>query len=66
MTAVTVIIVVLYVVVNLITAHLWSAQEMKHDFVDGQCLIGMIFANLFYAPAWVLKFVRALILIAVK
>lgn len=51
MTAVTVVIIVLYVVVNLITAHLWSAQEMKHDFVDGQCLIGMIFANLFYAPA---------------
>lgn len=66
MTAVTVAIIVLYVVVNLITAHLWSAQEMKHDFVDGQCLIGMIFANLFYAPAWVLKFIRASILITIK
>lgn len=66
MTAVTVIIIVLYVVVNLITAHLWSAREMKQDFVDGQCLVGRIFANLFYAPAWVMKFVRALILITIK
>lgn len=66
MTAVTIIIIVLYVVVNLITAHLWSAREMKRDFVDGQCLVGRIFANLFYAPAWVMKFVRALILITIK
>lgn len=57
---------ILYVAFNLITAKMWSAKEMKRDFVDGQCLVGKIFANIFYAPAWFLKGVRYIVVALIK
>lgn len=63
---VIVILLIIYAVINLITAKLWSAKEMKHDFVDGQCLAGRIFANIFYAPAWLLKGIRFAVLATIK
>lgn len=63
---ITMAILVIYVMVNLITAHRWSAREMKHVFIDGQCLVGIVLTNLFYAPAWSMKFIRAFILATIK
>lgn len=50
---------------NVLTAKVMSAKRMKHEFIDGQCLIGKIFANVFYAPAWLLKGIRAVVLAAI-
>ena len=58
--------VVLYATLNLITAKLYSAREMKHDFIDGQCIVGKVFANVFYLPAWVLKGLRYVIVTVIK
>lgn len=66
MKALLIITVVLYTAFNLITAKLYSAREMKHDFVDGQCVVGKVFANLFYLPAWVLKGLRFIVVAVIK
>lgn len=66
MKALLIIIVVLYTAFNLITAKLYSAREMKCDFIDGQCVVGKVFANIFYLPAWVLKGLRYVIVTVIK
>lgn len=66
MKALLIIIVVLYTAFNLITAKLYSAREMKHDFIDGQCVVGKVFANIFYLPAWVLKGLRFIVVAMIK
>lgn len=66
MKALLIIIVVLYTAFNLITAKLCSAREMKHDFIDGQCVVGKVFANIFYLPAWVLKGLRFIVVAMIK
>mgnify|MGYP004459025355 CR=1 FL=1 len=66
MKALLIIIVVLYTAFNLITAKLYSAREMKHDFIDGQCVVGKVFANIFYLPAWVLKGLRFIVVAVIK
>lgn len=57
---------VIYIVFNLIVAYTHSVKEMCDDFIKGQCIAGMIFANLFYAPAWVLKLLRGFVVSVVK
>ena len=52
----------LWVSFNALTAHMCPAKRMKQDFIDGQCLVGKIFANIFYLPAWILKAVKILII----
>lgn len=66
MKALLIIVVVLYTAFNLITAKLYSAREMKHDFIDGQCVVGKVFANIFYLPAWVLKGLRFIVVAVIK
>lgn len=56
------VILVAYLIFNFVTAMLYNVEEMKRNFIKGQCLIGMIFANIFYAPAWFLKGFRYAIL----
>lgn len=58
--------IVLYIGFNLITAKTHSAREMRDEFVSGQCLVGAILANIFYAPAWVLKLLRSVVVATVK
>lgn len=55
-------LICVYFAFNILTAKVMTAKRMKHEFIEGQCLIGKIFANLFYAPAWILKGCRALAL----
>lgn len=51
-----------YLIFNFATAMLYNVDEMKRNFIKGQCLIGMIFANIFYVPAWFLKAFRYAVL----
>ena len=66
MKALFIMIVILYTAFNLITAKLYSAQEMKQGLIDNQCIVGMIFANVFYLPAWALKGLRCIVVGAIK
>lgn len=43
---------------NIYVVAMMTAEQMHSEFIDGQCLVGKIFANLFYSPAWFFKGVR--------
>lgn len=60
-----IIVGITYIAYNIFVAKMMSAKSMKHKFIDGQCFVGKVCANAFYAPAWVLKGIRALVLATV-
>lgn len=60
------IILVIYVVINLVVAKKMSARNMYEDFIEGQCTVGMICANIFYAPAWILKGLKLVVVSTIK
>lgn len=59
-------LVCLYAAINIVTAKVMNAKEMKEEFIIGQCLVGKIAANIFYAPAWMLKALKVIIWFMVK
>lgn len=59
-------VAIFYIVCNIVMAYQFDASEMYDEIIDGQCLVGKIFANIFYLPAWVLKGLRAVVLCLVK
>ena len=61
-----IILACIYAAFNFLTAKLMSAKEMKNEFIDGQCVVGRVFANIFYLPAWVLKAIRFVVVSLVK
>ena len=61
-----VVLGIAYCAVNILTAKTHSATEMHNKFVTGQCIVGRIFTNVFYAPAWALKILRSIVLALVK
>lgn len=58
---VTWLFIALWMVANAYETYSKSGREMYEELVDGQCFVGMVAANIFYAPAWLLKGVKALI-----
>ena len=50
-----------YVALNILVSKLETAKEMKKHYIENQCVVGMVFANLFYAPAWIFKAIRFLV-----
>jgi len=60
-----VIVAIIYLAFNILTAKMMSAKSMKREFIEGQCMVGKIFANIFYAPAWLLKGIRAVVVAAI-
>lgn len=61
-----IVVICLYAAFNFVTAKMMNASEMKEHFIDGQCVVGKIAANVFYIPAWVLKGLKFVIDILVK
>lgn len=61
-----VFLLVIYVIVNLVMSKLYSAKEMRAMLITGQNPVGMVFSNLFYAPAWLLKGLRRAIVATVR
>ena len=61
-----IVVAFIYGAFNVLTAKLMTAKEMKHSFIDGQCVVGKVFANIFYSPAWVLKGIRFVVVAAIK
>lgn len=66
MKIVEVIVLVVYIAINLITAKRMTARHMHEEFIEGQCVVGKICANIFYAPAWLLKGIRVLVLATIR
>ena len=61
-----IIALIIYAAFNLYVSKVYSMRQMKENFVDGQCVVGKVFTNMFYAPAWILKVFRALVLMLIK
>ena len=61
-----IIVLIIYVAFNLYVSKVYSMRQMKEIFVDDQCVVGKVFANLFHAPAWILKVFRALVVMLIK
>lgn len=59
-------LICLYIAINIVTAKIMDTKEMKEKFITGQCLVGKIAANIFYAPAWLLKVFKIVIWFMVK
>lgn len=59
-------VICLYAAINIVTAKVMNAKEMKEEFITGQCLVGKIAANIFYAPAWLLKALKVVVWFMVK
>lgn len=59
-------VICLYAAINIVTAKVMNAKEMKEKFITGQCLVGKIAANIFYAPAWLLKALKVVVWFMVK
>lgn len=64
--AVETVILIVYIAINFVVARKMTVKEMYADFIDGQCTVGMICANIFYAPAWFLKGIKFVVLITIK
>lgn len=60
-----IVVIAAWLIINFVTAYAMTAKKMKEEFVDGQCLVGKICANAFYAVAWALKGIRAAVLLMV-
>lgn len=51
----------LWVIANVYETYSKSGEEMYAELVNGQCVVGLVAANIFYAPAWILKVVKGFI-----
>lgn len=60
------IVACLYIAFNIVTSKLLTAKEMKSRFINGQNIVGKIATNIFYSPAWLLKFLKITIIKSVK
>ena len=63
---ITVVCSIAFVASNIYVTKVMSAKEMREEFVEGQCLVGKLFANVFYAPAWIFKGIRLVVLATIK
>lgn len=66
MNIIVLLIIFLWLAFNCIVSKAMTTKEMQTKFVDGQNVVGIIATNIFYAPAWILKFLKATIIKMVK
>lgn len=59
-------VAVIWAATNIFIIKMMSAKQMYEEFIAGQCLVGKICANIFYAPAWFFKGLRFVVLCAIK
>lgn len=55
-----------YIAFNMVIASVYSKDDMTQKFITGQNVVGMIASNIFYAPAWLLKLVRFVVVKFIK
>lgn len=61
-----IVVVCVYLAFNIVTSKMMSGKEMKEHFIDNQCVVGKIAANIFYSPAWFMKVFKMFIVFIVK
>ncbi|MBQ8001298.1 MAG: hypothetical protein IJ298_08920 [Ruminococcus sp.] len=66
LTIIAIIVIVWFAVSNIYVTKVMSAKEMAENFIEGQCFVGKFFANIFYAPAWIFKGLRIVVLATIK
>ena len=66
LTIIAIIGIIWFAVSNIYVTKVMSAQEMVECFVEGQCFVGKFFANIFYAPSWIFKGLRIVVLATIK
>lgn len=64
--AIEALVLIVYIAINLVVAKKMTAKNMYYSFIDGQCIVGMICANIFYTPAWFLKGIKFVVLTTIK
>ncbi|MBQ3023458.1 MAG: hypothetical protein IJD91_09135 [Clostridia bacterium] len=57
-----IIVAIIYFAYNIMVAKFKSTKVMKRKYFDNHCVVGKVAASIFYAPAWILKGVRAVVL----
>lgn len=58
--------IVAWLAVNVITSKYKSAKQMAAMIFSGHCFVGKASAMIFYTPAWFLKAIREIVLVAIK
>ena len=53
-----ILVIAFYIGCNIYVNFNMSAKDMYEEFVVDQNTTGKIFANVYYAPAWILKFIK--------
>lgn len=66
LTIAAIIFIIWFVASNIYVTKVMSVGEMVKEFVDGQCFVGKCFTNIFYAPAWIFKGLRIVVLATIK
>ena len=66
MKAFIVITIIAWLAVNVITSKYKSAKQMVAMIFSGHCFVGKASAMIFYSPAWFLKAIREIVLVAIK
>ena len=61
-----IIAALMWAATNIFVTKMMSAKQMREEFIAGQCLVGKICANAFYAPAWFFKGLRFVVVCAIK
>lgn len=57
---------IVWVASNVFAIAIMTAEQMHKEFIEGQCFVGKVCANVFYAPAWFFKGLRFVVLNAIK
>ena len=66
MKALIAIAIIAWLAVNVITSKYKSAKQMATMIFSGHCFVGKASAMIFYSPAWFLKAIREIVLVAIK
>lgn len=57
---------ILWAIINATVITTVSVERMKDGFIKRQNLVGKIFTNIFYAPAWLFKGIKFVALRVIK
>lgn len=64
--AIIIIATIAWLLSNIIVSKKMSAAQLGKMVYSGNCTVGKAFSSIFYAPAWILKGVRVIVLATIK
>lgn len=66
MKVVLILLIIAWLAVNFVTSKMKSSRQLVSMILSGRCFVGKAFAMVFYIPAWFLKAIREIVLVAIK